>query len=50
MNTPTSRFQIGETDFLLDGMPHRIISGAMHYPGCTPTSGATASGRRGSWA
>ncbi len=27
----TSRFQIGETDFLLDGEPHRIISGAMHY-------------------
>ena len=29
--TETSRFQIGETDFLLDGRPHRIISGAMHY-------------------
>ena len=29
--TPGSRFQIGETDFLLDGQPHRIISGAMHY-------------------
>ncbi|MCR2825995.1 glycoside hydrolase family 35 protein [Microbacterium sp. zg.Y909] len=27
----TSRFQIGETDFLLDGEPHRIISGALHY-------------------
>ncbi|MBD7957660.1 beta-galactosidase [Microbacterium sp. Sa4CUA7] len=27
----TSRFRIGETDFLLDGEPHRIISGAMHY-------------------
>jgi beta-galactosidase len=36
MNTPTSRFQIGETDFLLDGMPHRIISGAMHYPRVHP--------------
>ena len=32
----TSRFQIGETDFLLDGMPHRIISGAMHYPRVHP--------------
>lgn len=29
--TCASRFQIGETDFLLDGQPHRIISGAMHY-------------------
>jgi beta-galactosidase len=36
MNTPTSRFQIGETDFLLDGEPHRIISGAMHYPRVHP--------------
>ncbi|WP_405374129.1 MULTISPECIES: glycoside hydrolase family 35 protein [unclassified Microbacterium] len=27
----TSRFAIGETDFLLDGSPHRIISGAIHY-------------------
>ncbi|GAA4487696.1 beta-galactosidase family protein [Microbacterium panaciterrae] len=32
----TSRFQIGETDFLLDGAPHRIISGAMHYPRVHP--------------
>lgn len=24
-------FQIGETDFLLDGRPHRILSGALHY-------------------
>ncbi|WP_159501731.1 beta-galactosidase family protein [Microbacterium sp. 18062] len=24
-------FTIGETDFLLDGRPHRIISGALHY-------------------
>lgn len=24
-------FEIGETDFLLDGRPHRILSGAMHY-------------------
>ena len=32
----TSRFQIGETDFLLDGSPHRIISGAMHYPRVHP--------------
>lgn len=31
-----SRFQIGETDFLLDGHPHRIISGAMHYPRVHP--------------
>lgn len=33
---PTSRFQIGETDFLLDGAPHRIISGAIHYPRVHP--------------
>lgn len=32
----TSRFLIGETDFLLDGQPHRIISGAMHYPRVHP--------------
>lgn len=24
-------FSIGDTDFLLDGSPHRIISGAIHY-------------------
>ena len=24
-------FQIGESDFLLDGEPHRILSGALHY-------------------
>ncbi|HYI51744.1 MAG TPA: beta-galactosidase family protein [Microbacterium sp.] len=36
MTTPPSRFQIGETDFLLDGDPHRIISGAMHYPRVHP--------------
>lgn len=36
MTTAPSRFQIGETDFLLDGMPHRIISGAMHYPRVHP--------------
>ncbi|GAA4487643.1 beta-galactosidase family protein [Microbacterium panaciterrae] len=28
----TSRFEIGETDFLLNGEAHQIISGAMHYP------------------
>ena len=44
--TSPSRFQIGETDFLLDGMPHRIISRAMRYRGSTPHSGATASARR----
>ncbi len=26
-----STFAIGETDFLLDGQPHRILSGALHY-------------------
>ncbi|MFJ6679331.1 beta-galactosidase family protein [Microbacterium sp. NPDC091382] len=26
-----STFAIGDRDFLLDGQPHRIISGAMHY-------------------
>jgi beta-galactosidase len=34
--TDPSRFQIGETDFLLDEKPHRIISGAMHYPRVHP--------------
>ena len=24
-------FAIGETDFLLDGAPYQVISGAMHY-------------------
>lgn len=33
---PPSRFAIGDTDFLLDGEPHRIISGAMHYPRVHP--------------
>ena len=26
-----SSFDIGATDFLLDGRPHRILSGAIHY-------------------
>ncbi len=26
-----SSFEIGDTDFLLDGRPHRILSGALHY-------------------
>ncbi|MCP1502788.1 beta-galactosidase [Curtobacterium herbarum] len=25
------RFAIGDTDFLLDGQPHRVLSGAIHY-------------------
>jgi len=25
------RFAIGDTDFLLDGEPHRVLSGAIHY-------------------
>ncbi|GAA1823957.1 glycoside hydrolase family 35 protein [Agromyces salentinus] len=29
--TPQSRFAIGETDFELDGAPHRVLSGALHY-------------------
>ncbi|NQX29047.1 beta-galactosidase [Microbacteriaceae bacterium VKM Ac-2854] len=28
---PTSRFAIGATDFELDGRPHRILAGALHY-------------------
>ncbi len=36
MGRVTSRFAIGETDFLLDGQPHRIISGALHYPRVHP--------------
>jgi beta-galactosidase len=31
-----SRFTIGDTDFLLDGSPLQIISGAMHYPRIHP--------------
>lgn len=27
----TSRFALGDTDFLLDGTPHRVLSGALHY-------------------
>ena len=26
-----STFEIGERDFLLDGHPHRVVSGALHY-------------------
>lgn len=26
-----SRFEIGEQDFLLDGRPYQIVSGALHY-------------------
>ncbi len=29
--TAPSRFAIGETDFELDGRPHRILAGALHY-------------------
>ncbi|MGX5696750.1 glycoside hydrolase family 35 protein [Agromyces soli] len=29
--TAHSRFAIGETDFELDGAPHRILAGALHY-------------------
>ncbi|MGM7698824.1 glycoside hydrolase family 35 protein [Microbacterium sp. A84] len=32
----TSRFEIGDSDFLLDGAPQQIISGAMHYPRIHP--------------
>ena len=28
---PARTFTIGEHDFLLDGQPHRVISGALHY-------------------
>lgn len=31
-----SRFAVGERDFLLDGSPYRIISGALHYPRVHP--------------
>ena len=35
MSTPSapspSTFAIGESDFLLDGQPHRILSGSLHY-------------------
>ena len=31
MSTSASRFEIGEEDFLLDGEPMRILSGALHY-------------------
>ncbi|UOQ90107.1 beta-galactosidase [Agromyces endophyticus] len=29
--TAPSRFAIGESDFELDGRPHRVIAGALHY-------------------
>ena len=29
--TAHSRFAIGPTDFELDGRPHRILAGALHY-------------------
>ena len=31
MSTSARRFEIGEEDFLLDGEPMRILSGALHY-------------------
>jgi beta-galactosidase len=31
MSTPGRRFAIGETDFLLDDQPWRVLSGALHY-------------------
>jgi beta-galactosidase len=31
MSTPVRRFAIGEEDFLLDDVPMRILSGALHY-------------------
>lgn len=31
MPDDTGRFRIGPTDFLLDGRPHRVLSGALHY-------------------
>ncbi len=36
LNRMSSRFEIGEHDFLLDGKPHRILSGAIHYPRVHP--------------
>ncbi len=27
----TGRFRVGPTDFLLDGEPHRVLAGALHY-------------------
>lgn len=30
-STGMATFEIGERDFLLDGRPHRIVSGALHY-------------------
>lgn len=30
-NTGTSRFVIGEREFLLDGAPFRVLAGALHY-------------------
>ncbi|SDD58228.1 glycoside hydrolase family 35 protein [Auraticoccus monumenti] len=31
MPEDTGRFRIGPTDFLLDGEPHRVLAGALHY-------------------
>lgn len=28
---PAHTFEVGQQDFLLDGRPHRVISGALHY-------------------
>ena len=30
-NSIVTSFSIGQTDFLRDGLPHRVISGAIHY-------------------
>lgn len=31
LSTPPSRMVVGDTDFLLDGEPFRVLSGALHY-------------------
>ena len=43
------QFAIGDTDFLLDGSPFRVLSGALHYFRVHPDQWADRSARPGKW-
>ncbi len=43
-------FSLGETDFLLDGRPHQVISGTLHYFRIHPEHWPTASAPPRRWA
>ena len=48
--SPRAReFAIGDRDFLLDGEPFRVLSGALHYFVSIPGTGPTGSARPARW-